>query len=252
MICKQCNAEFDENLAACPYCGEINYIGAEQEYLNHIQDINEDLSDMADDSKEEYQSSFKKIFTIFIAIFCTLLLIAGLILGIFLLRYKHLQKQSEDRQKAMLLWKNNYYSKLDELYDAGQYEEIALFLNEHSDDEGYNPYMWEHMDFIFTYQKYLDFLDDSASYTGDNLATIHWTIYDILYLEEVTNQSYSVYSEKELEQISEWQAEAHAFLTEELQMTESDIEELKQAISGDGTTLPNYDKCKKYVQENFK
>lgn len=251
MKCKQCSAEFDEHLSQCPYCGELNYIGAEEEYLNHIREINDDMAAMTDDAEEEYKSGFKKVFTVVVGIFCGLILLIGLIFGIILLRYKHLEKQNEARQRAMTIWKNNNYGKLDELYEEGNYDELWSFLDEHANDEGYNPYNWEHMDFLLTYQKYCNFQEDVALFDKNQLIYVYWPVYDALYLEAISEQSFSVFSEKELEELREWQKDAHAFLTDHMKMSEAEITKLKESTYAESMTLPSAEKCKKYIQTKY-
>ena len=51
--CKSCGAEFEENLAKCPYCGTLNYKGAEQEYLNKLKNIQEDMEDLQEVPEDE-------------------------------------------------------------------------------------------------------------------------------------------------------------------------------------------------------
>lgn len=251
ITCKQCGAEFDADLPSCPYCGELNYSGAEQEYLSHISDINKNMSDLADDSETEYKSGVKKTLPILLGIVSLIILFIGLLIGIYLLYYKVSSAHSVDEQRAVILWKNNYYDDLDTLYEQDDYDGVLAFLDEHIDDEGYFPYEWEHMDFIQIYQSYKNFLEDSSQFDSNDLTFMYWTLYDILYLEDIGSQTYYHFTESEEEQIAAWQAEAHAFLTDHMGMTESEIEEMKQETCYKDTTMPNSSKCKKYIKKRY-
>lgn len=56
MICKNCGAHFDDLLPKCPYCGEFHYAGAQKEYMDHLEDMKDDLEDLS----EAFPVNFKK------------------------------------------------------------------------------------------------------------------------------------------------------------------------------------------------
>ena len=41
IICNSCGAEFEDTLPKCPYCGSLNYKGAEAEYLGKLEGMRE-------------------------------------------------------------------------------------------------------------------------------------------------------------------------------------------------------------------
>ena len=251
MKCKHCSAEFDDNLPQCPYCGALNYTGAEQEYFEHLHDLNDEMADMSDDSKETFQSGFKKSMTIAASIIGVAILVIGLLVGLYFLYYNYSSKKSEEEYLASRTWKNTYYEELDTLYAQNDYDAILLFLSEHVNDKGYFPYEWEHLDFIQAYEKYQNFLEDSANFDSDNLTYMYWTLYEILYMQTIVDQPYLVYSEEELAQITEWKAETYAFLTDHMGLTESEIEEMKKETLSDDYAYPIADKCKKYIKKRY-
>ena len=159
--------------------------------------------------------------------------------------------KNEEAYHASRIWKNTYYEELDAMYAQGNYDEILRFLNDHVDDKGYYPYEWEHLDFIQAYEKYQNYLEDSASFDSNNLTYMYWTLYDILYMQTIVDQPYLVYTEEELAQISEWKTETYAFLTDHMGMTESEIEEMKKETLSDDYTYPIADKCKKYIKKRY-
>ena len=152
MKCKHCSAEFDDNLPQCPYCGALNYTGAEQEYFEHLHDLNDEMADMSDDSKETFQSGFKKSMTIAASIIGVAILVIGLLVGLYFLYYNYSSKKSEEEYLASRTWKNTYYEELDTLYAQNDYDAILLFLSEHVNDKGYFPYEWEHLDLICCFE----------------------------------------------------------------------------------------------------
>ena len=58
MKCENCGAEFDAKESKCPYCGALNLSGAEEQYMNHLEEMNRSFAEMADDSQEEYRYTF--------------------------------------------------------------------------------------------------------------------------------------------------------------------------------------------------
>jgi uncharacterized membrane protein YvbJ len=58
--CRSCGAEFDDSLAACPYCGAVNEKGAEKEYMDKLDDIHDDMSELSDDGIEQAAETTKK------------------------------------------------------------------------------------------------------------------------------------------------------------------------------------------------
>ncbi|MDD6656811.1 MAG: hypothetical protein PUE95_05870 [Lachnospiraceae bacterium] len=251
MKCKQCSAEFDDNLPQCPYCGALNYTGAEQEYFEHLHNLNDEMAEMSNDSEETYKSGFQKSMTIVIGIIGGLILLIGLLIGLFFLYHNIEDKKNEEAYHASRVWKNTYYEELDAMYAQGNYDEILQFLNDHVDDKGYYPYEWEHLDFIQAYEKYQNFLEDSANFDSNNLTYMYWTLYEILYMQTIVDQPYLVYSEEELAQIAEWKAETYAFLTDHMGLTESEIEEMKKETLSDDYAYPVAEKCKKYIKKRY-
>lgn len=251
MKCKQCSAEFDDSLPQCPYCGALNYTGAEQEYFEHLHNLNNEMGELSDDSEETYKSGFRKSITIAVGIIGGLIILIGLLIGLFLLYRNYSDKKSEEEYQASRIWKNTYYEELDAMYAQEDYDEISQFLNDHIDDKGYYPYEWEHLDFIQAYAGYQNFLEDSANFDTNNLTNMYWTLYDILYMQTIVDQPYLVFTDAERAQILEWKAETYAFLTNHMGMTESEIEEMKKETLSDDYTYPIADKCRKYIKKRY-
>ena len=121
--CKECGADFDKQLPECPFCGALNYTGAEAEYMQHLEGLRGDLAEMADDSEEAYKGTMKKSTLIIITTVCCLFLAVSLIIGVFFLfRSIFFKEEGADQQKAEIIWRNQYLDVLDEmtwcLYDA--------------------------------------------------------------------------------------------------------------------------------------
>ena len=46
IICSSCGAEFEDTLPKCPYCGSLNYKGAEAEYLGKLESMRQDMQQL--------------------------------------------------------------------------------------------------------------------------------------------------------------------------------------------------------------
>ena len=60
MICENCGAEIDAHEKACPYCGHINPAGAEEAYMDRLEDLQEDLEDLRDHGRRSDREEMKR------------------------------------------------------------------------------------------------------------------------------------------------------------------------------------------------
>lgn len=58
--CNSCGARFHEDLAKCPYCGNLNYSGAEKEYMDKLKDIQLDMRYLKETPEEQIEEEIKK------------------------------------------------------------------------------------------------------------------------------------------------------------------------------------------------
>lgn len=166
MICKNCGAEFDDNLPKCPYCGEFSYAGAEKEYMGRLEDLKEDLEDLEEEIPELYSGELKKQAKDVRKI----VLIIGaiiLVLGLALFGFNRLMDSLwEYDAKAELLFTKEAYPKADEYYAAGDYDGLLEFYHTSMEEnENASFYDWEHYAFLTCYENY-DFFKQSAALLG--------------------------------------------------------------------------------------
>ena len=43
IVCNSCGAQYGSDHSTCPYCGTMNYEGAEKAYFEKLEDIREDV-----------------------------------------------------------------------------------------------------------------------------------------------------------------------------------------------------------------
>lgn len=251
--CKECGADFDKQLPECPFCGALNYTGAEAEYMQHLEGLRGDLAEMADDSEEAYKGTMKKSTLIIITTVCCLFLAVSLIIGVFFLfRSIFFKEEGADQQKAEIIWRNQYLDVLDEMYDNGDYDGIVDFLNEHVEDAGFSPYTWEHLDFIEAYDTYAQFKAEAADLDRNDLDEMTWCLYDAASVDYATTQDFYVYTEEELAMITSWQEETDTFYHEILGLSDEEILQMKtEIVSDDSLAIPTSKNCRKYLKKHF-
>lgn len=221
--CKECGANFDEHLSACPFCGAPNYSGS------------------------------KKRFRIIMTTLCCLFLAAGLFTGIFfMIRSASFKSESYELSKAQMLWRNQYMDGLDEMYADGDYDGIIAFLNEHADDAGFFPYGWEHLDFIELYASYIAYKDEASMWGDRNYYVSEFAtcLYSAASVDYAAEQDFFTYTEEEQELIASYQEETARFYRETLELTDDEIVLMKSEIASDddgNPAIPTYENCRNYI-----
>lgn len=155
IICNSCGAQFTNDEPKCPYCGTMNYDGAEKEYFEKLEDIREDVEDLNAVPMQEAKAELKKQGK-FIKKIVTVVVVLGVIFGALIF----LQEKSYERdEKADFLWREENYPKMDAMYEAGEFEELEAFYMQALEDDQ-QLYDWEHADFVDTYISVKEFYDD--------------------------------------------------------------------------------------------
>ena len=65
IICPDCGAEFPDNRDRCPYCGNIYYPAAERAYMDHLNEIRDEVDDLSfipgKETKREIKKTIKRL-----------------------------------------------------------------------------------------------------------------------------------------------------------------------------------------------
>ena len=251
IICKECGGKFEEKKAACPYCGALNYIGAEEQYMTNLESMRSNMAEMGDDSKEAYAASAKKSSVVIIATLSVLLLVAGIIVAIILICHTVISgSEEEDIVKQQMLWREEYLDDLDAMYEAGDYDAIVAFMDDHAEDEGYGIYSWEHCDFIQVYRSYALFHSNASQWDSFDLTMKKWTLYDAVSIEYYLSTDIYIFTEEEKVMIEDWCEEVKAFYHDELGLSDEEIKEMHAYVVSNSTVgLPESKLCKQYLTE---
>lgn len=146
ITCKYCGAEINEMVPECPYCGSTNYIGAEAEYFEKLEDVREDMEELEEVPEEEIKKEFRKqgkfLKIVFLIIGVIVLVFAGLL---FLVDHSYERDEKKD-----FLWKQENYPIMDEMYEQGKYDELVEFYVQAGAEDS-PVWSWEHSDFCSAY-----------------------------------------------------------------------------------------------------
>ena len=151
--CPNCGAMYEEGLLHCPYCRSVDDYQDESEYLEDLDELKDKMEDMHEDVLREHNRNqtteaardFKKILMRVGFVALIILLLVGIATFFDKVVAGNSEQARREEQKEEYLWKQENFSKLDELYEKGDYEGLVEFA-ENTDNIGI--YDWEHYPLI--------------------------------------------------------------------------------------------------------
>ncbi len=251
-LCPNCGAEFDKTDKECPYCGYINYHGAEAAYMDELGNIVNTMDQVDDESKKLYKEEFKRqgkfVWKIMAVIFPVLII--GLVLVVGVIFYLDRPVYSDEQIATQILFEQTYYLQLDEWYEQEEYDLLVDFFCEQMEknENTSNLYSWEHTYFVYEYMDYKNYLEVKTKYESgqelisDDIEPLMW-----FYFEE--DYSFDA-PEKDIIAVEGYRSEVGEFLRNEIGFTEEECEEL-QAIMDDGK-INFYEAYEGYAKEKVK
>lgn len=126
--CKNCGAEYAENLSKCPYCGTMHKKGAYRSFRQKISDIIDSVLGL----KGEVNRSVSRaiLFSVIraLAVVAACLLIAFLMARLAKINYYNDREYDQERLET-LVWEEENFAKLDKAYAAGDLEKVAEIIS---------------------------------------------------------------------------------------------------------------------------
>lgn len=256
--CENCHATIPVDSAKCPYCGALNAVGGEKQYMEHLFDLKEDVEELKDIPLQTYKQELKKSSRIIKRTLIVCAIAALLLIGLFFItnRFSYAEAPIAER-KEQLLWEKENFPKLDALYMEEDYDGILEFENTNCADGYYSIYNWEHYNFISLYRWYL-FCEESAvlaqrnNYDDDS---VQRCILDAMYV--LQEKDYVEYDEKDQALVDSYRETVREMLRSQFDMQDEDFATLyAQCCKEDkyGTYF-NYKlaekKVKAYVKNNM-
>ncbi|NCB93640.1 MAG: zinc ribbon domain-containing protein [Clostridia bacterium] len=253
MYCSSCGAQLKDTDARCPYCGTINPIGAEAEYMDKLEDIREDTEHLADIPPEEYTRSLKtqSHFALKIA-----LIVVGICIFIFLLftGIRLIGEHSEKKQiRQEIAFEKEYLPKLNEIYALGDDDKTLEYLNELYEMDGSTALgNWKHSTYFYYYSLYLDVLHlremfKDGTYEEPDLRNGFFSGLT-LYFDEIFYMEYENLTAEELSKVESFKKESMEMFTQDMGYTEEEISDVYQSLLDDD--FISYKLFEDYIEEN--
>lgn len=241
-ICESCAGKYNEMLSECPYCGSVNYVGAEAAYFDRLEEVREDMEDLkqvpAEEIKEEFGKQGRFLGKVFVIIALVFLVF------IFLYLLVQVDWDSDRDQKADYLWKQENYPLMDQLYENGDYEALREYFTE---ENKVLVSEWSHCDFFNLYVDIAELFEmysreredgELDSYDYVLLLDKEWTV---LHSYEIENLD-----EQEQERLAQnMQAVQESFDTR-WKMTAADYEMICQQVEENNGWI-SLEICENYV-----
>lgn len=251
MICSSCGAEYEDSLAKCPYCDTINYKGAEKEYLNKLEDVREDMGELAYVPESTVKAELKKQGHLVRKIVIIVIIVIGLLFSVpYVLEF--LADAGGPPEKEQFLWQTENYPKFDALYEAGEYDELVKVLNEELLGE-YSIWDYEHRAFAFVYgdissaKEAMEKIDSGENTSEDIYTKLLYSQVDLIVQWERDDEL----SDEEREILKPLMDEVVADYYTRWQMSEEEHAELVKIAEENYHVLP-YDEAEKFVKEWLK
>ena len=126
IVCGSCGSEFEDTLSKCPYCGSMNYKGAEAEYLGKLEGMRQDMQQLEKVPEQELKSKIKKKQKFVLRILVGLVLVVAVVVAI---RLKESNIPQRDA-KADYQWQKENFPIMDQMYREKDFDDLAEFYEE--------------------------------------------------------------------------------------------------------------------------
>lgn len=187
VTCENCGAEFDIHEAKCPFCGHINPYGAEEKYMQQMQDIKSNLAQVDDEQIEVIKKETKKtgkIVLITLLSIVAVILVAGAILYVYtwkqIQHFESLGLYESDPLKAAK-WNDEHLADMEAMYDAGDIDGLVEYYGKLYDEGNIGAFnSWSHsflITQIYDLRFWTNYLEDDKL---DDLV-IHQLMFNLLY-----------------------------------------------------------------------
>ena len=246
IICSSCGAEFEDTLAQCPYCGSLNYKGAEAEYLGKLEGMRQDMQQLEQIPEQELKKKLKKkrkfVSKILIAVAVLVVAFAAIV---FRIRYT----EPRDAQ-ADYLWEKENFPVLDRLYEEKDLEALMDFYEQAIEEDRIID-RWEHSGIFHRLMRCRDAreylaLEQSGEtlneYEQALLLDDYWTMRGLDYEGPVLSDADKEYIRPYVEETLNRMEGRYTFTAEE---EEAFIDTLRNHYG-----YPDYDECKEYVKNH--
>lgn len=256
IICGSCGAEFDEDLAKCPYCGSVNIKGAEREYMGKLEDVRKGMGELENTPVKELQDTVKKQGNFLRkAIVALLAITAAAAIIVFV------GNRGEKRDyREEYLWQQEYFPQLSALYENGEYDAMLKLAEEALSGNPYSLSAWEHYSFYEAYFSANEFEELLRDQADEKLyefgyVMLFYNEWQLVCLKEFAGEraklTQSDYTEEEWEVLAPYIERAREELTQSFRISEKEYQDFLQLAADNYFRVP-YDRCEEYIEQWLK
>ncbi|MBQ8599638.1 MAG: hypothetical protein IJ411_05940 [Oscillospiraceae bacterium] len=246
MRCPNCGAEYDDLEVQCPFCKTFNYQGAENQYMEKLEEIRSNMEELNDVPITVYKREVKQHLNFSAKV------VGGILLAVLLLfsfgwavNACDARLWKQDHQK-ILQWYDTNLPQMNRWYEAGDLEALSTFHQNLSEEEYTAFYSWDHADVIFSYEcwKHIEAVYEALD-KGEEVEAkaLSGAMYDAFSLIFFPGNDFVQDREQEL--LAEFQSSAWLLLTEHLGFTKESAERFYEENSQYDALV--YSSCEDYV-----
>jgi preprotein translocase subunit SecG len=242
----------------------MNYAGAEKKYMGKLESIKTEMTELSTKPAKTLLYRLSIVSCIVAVVFCLLLI------GMVVLQHREaaaIERQDREYEKDLvkrIAWEDEVFPKLDALYEQGDYDSILAMRDSFYEDESeYDIGGWRHAAFIEVYDDYATLLRfRELSQTQDEVESYYygevlynamnlWCFYSDEKMESLIPQhDYNAnwgLTESEVELVRSYRQTAFELMTNDLKLTQADVDYLSQ--QGEDHSLVNT--CYDFAEDRF-
>lgn len=245
--CPSCGAQYDVTLAKCPYCGTMNYPGAEAAYFKRLKNLLGSLKGLKSvpDQEGKKQMSVSRI--ICLVLLSSLLGGTAIVMAMFFL----ITGITDASETDMTVYALKEYQHMNELYDANELEELATVYVALSDTGNASGWQYRELGRYLEKKKWIDqcLQEVEEGYVGSySYQALMEHQLSFLFMEERESLS-----EEEKEKLKPYVEEIRADFESRWEITEEELETLRELMAeNDYMQLDDRDILEKYVKRVYK
>ncbi len=256
--CPNCGAMIDPHEPKCPYCGYINPSGAQEQFMDKLEQNRLKLDNVDEEAAGLYEKEMKKkgrrlaiTAAVTVVVIAAVLLFAKFKDRLF---YSSFERTAEE-EVAEIAWQKEHFPELTKLYDAGKYDELLDLYSEYLLlDDIHDLWYWEHYAFVDALLRFDNLKNSMRSFDQyvenkdtDLLASIFYGAARFFYRDY---ESDTQITQQDLEILAEAHNYAITILHDRFHFTDEDMDAIRSDIYGFGYV--DFKACQKVVEDNMK
>ena len=210
--------------------------------MEHLEEVRSDLDQVGDAGRVASHREIGSVGRRIATVVGIILALAAVLFGIFL----YMEKREVQNDRREYLWKRDNLSEMEQLFEAGQYDELLDRIQAARED-GIGLYDWKHSDFMSIYET-IGYMDSAlearekgyfSEYDAENLLYDELRCRGIDWLREMPDG--------DREKIRPFLEPYRNDLTEIFHATQMDIDGFDSALK-DRDGYPDYEACKAFIE----